>query len=202
MGAMKKIAMIAVLSFLFACGSDDAVQGEQGPAGLAGEQGIQGEPGLAGPQGETGQAGPQGETGPAGPAGASGPIGATGPAGPQGEPQTSVNGLAGGELTSPLTVLGNIEVLGGLGYRSFIGTNTAASGSEAGEGSVYFASNGPDGGTGGYIQYRAPSNGDTTNRLNITAFQDKELDVLNLKAKQVLIAGVPLDEYIQNVCGR
>jgi hypothetical protein len=101
--------------------------GAQGPAGATGATGAVGPTGAAGAIGPTGAVGPTGAIGPAGANGATGPIGATGPqgapgpqgvpgaigpTGPQGPPQTSIDGLAGGLVTSAVGINGDLTASG------------------------------------------------------------------------------------------
>jgi hypothetical protein len=116
-------------------------QGEVGPAGETGERGPAGPAGPAGPQGSIGPSGDQGPMGAIGPIGPQGPMGAqgnvgpmgpqgiqgiqglpgiqgpagpAGPAGPEGDPQTSIDGLMGGTVTSNTTIMGALDVTGTL----------------------------------------------------------------------------------------
>jgi hypothetical protein len=102
---------------------DVGPQGPQGDVGPQGEQGLQGERGEIGAVGPQGPQGPQGDVGPQGeqglqgdpgPQGVAGPVGPQGVQGPPGEPQDSIDGLAGGAITSDTTVLGALQVAGTL----------------------------------------------------------------------------------------
>ncbi|MBK8939207.1 MAG: hypothetical protein IPM79_16665 [Polyangiaceae bacterium] len=85
--------------------------GAAGPAGPIGPQGPQGDPGPAGPAGPTGPTGAAGATGPMGPAGPTGP---SGPQGPQGDPQSTIDGLSGGQVNGSTSIVGDLSVSGSL----------------------------------------------------------------------------------------
>jgi len=145
---MKRFFFVLPLFFFLACAGDDTVRGEPGEPGdpgVQGDVGPQGPPGPEGPQGEQGPRGEQGLPGDRGPQGEQGPVGPKGDKGDPGEPRTAVNGLAGGDITSSVSVLGNAQILGDRDAgKTFIGVGSAPSGSEAGEGAIYFVSNGTD----------------------------------------------------------
>lgn len=103
--------------------------GPQGPRGLQGVAGPMGPQGLVGPMGPMGPMGPAGPQGDVGPQGAAGPQGVAGPQGlegPPGEPQTDVDGLGGGTITSDTAITGNLDVSGTLTVngRAIAGTPT------------------------------------------------------------------------------
>ena len=85
--------------------------GAIGPAGAQGAQGANGPVGPAGPQGMVGANGPAGAQGMQGIQGVAGPIG---PAGPAGAPQTSIDGLTGGTITTSTSITGGLTVSGSL----------------------------------------------------------------------------------------
>ena len=105
--------------------------GTQGLQGVPGDQGVPGPPGLPGIPGDTGATGATGSTGATGPTGPDGPQGPTGADGIQGPPgvpgaqgvvgppgdPTALAGypwlpLAGGTLTGPLNVQGDLTLVG------------------------------------------------------------------------------------------
>ena len=88
---------------------DKGDTGPPGPIGPIGDKGDIGPPGPQGPKGDKGDTGATGPQGPKGNTGATGPQGPQGPKGDKGDPQTSVNGLSGGTITSSVTVNGNLR---------------------------------------------------------------------------------------------